>query len=505
MEMMMQEIPHGRDNPENPAKPDGWRGGAWAPGPRGRWGTGRGRQLFGLVALLLLGDALFWRHGPGLSLAIFAIAVFAVATADLWRQRAIWPPTMLLSLGVAPVVEHVQPLSIAFLVASLLTALVWARWPRRGMPGIAVLALRRLRGLPVAVLSSAVLGGRSLRKGFVPGPGGWSHPPVLAFARSWAFPIGGTLVFAVLLMQANPLIGRFLVPDVDLAPLVQRVLFWLGLGLILWPLLDPNPGVDAPIFIPPLGKVPTFGINAASVLRALVMFNLLIGLQTLMDMSILIGGADLPDGMSYAAYARRGAYPLLAAVMLAGGVALLARAYLGAHRAMRPLMLVWLAQNVMLCGSAMMRLDLYVDAYGLTYMRIYAMIWMALVAAGLALTAWQVWRGRSIGWLVLRATLLGVGTLYVCAFVNFAQMIAEQNLSGFRQTDWSYLCGLGPMAAGPMRMANGQLGMATEMTRADYSCPALVTPRYDGWRDFSYRTWRVRGYVSGARSTGHDE
>jgi hypothetical protein len=209
--------------------------------------------------------------------------------------------------------------------------------------------------------------------------------------------------------------------------------------------------------------------------------------------------------MSYASYAQRGAYPLLLTALMAGAFALAARPFLDEHRAMRPLIFLWLAQNVALCASALIRLDLYVDAYGLTYLRIYAMIWMVLVAFGLALTGWQVWRRRSTGWLMTRVALLGVGTLYICGFVNFAQMIAEQNLSGFRQTDWGYLCDLGPMAVGPMQTAQGPFGMAREITRAEDGCPALVTPRYDGWRDFSYRAWRVQGYVSGAISTGPGE
>jgi hypothetical protein len=79
----------------------------------------------------------------------------------------------------------------------------------------------------------------------------------------------------------------------------------------------------------------------------------------------------------------------------------------------------------------------YIQVYGLTYLRVDALIWMALVAAGLALTGWQVWRGRSNGWLVLRASALGLGVLYACCHVNFAAVIAETNLAQ-KRASWDY-------------------------------------------------------------------
>ncbi len=221
------------------------------------------------------------------------------------------------------------------------------------------------------------------------------------------------------------------------------------------------------------------------------MFNLLIRVQSVMDASILIGGAALPVGMSYAGYAQRGAYPLLVTALLAGVFALAARPFLGEHRALRPLMLVWLGQNVLLCLSALLRLDLYVDVYGLTYLRVYAMIWMGLVAGSLSLTAWQVWRRRTNDWLVLRALILAVTTLYVCAFVNFAGVIAEKNLTGNVRQDRSYICNLGQMASSPVRHASCGPDSVHGDDCGILSCDALVVPQDKGWRDFSFRIWRV--------------
>jgi hypothetical protein len=69
-----------------------------------------------------------------------------------------------------------------------------------------------------------------------------------------------------------------------------------------------------------LGKL--FGAEA--ILRSLVLFNLLFAVQTILDLIYLRGGVALPDGMTYATYAHRGAYPLMLTALLAAGFVLVA-------------------------------------------------------------------------------------------------------------------------------------------------------------------------------------
>nr|WP_280526934.1 ATP-binding protein [Rhizobium ruizarguesonis] len=60
-------------------------------------------------------------------------------------------------------------------------------------------------------------------------------------------------------------------------------------------------------------------LGHASLLRSPLLFNALFAVQTLLDLVYLWGGADLPDHMSHAEYAHRGAYPLIATALLAAG------------------------------------------------------------------------------------------------------------------------------------------------------------------------------------------
>lgn len=468
---------------------DGW----WLDAPtalppgvaQGRSRLARGPQRAALAGMVVLADILFWHHAPGLSLVLFAVALLLVAGAG--RGAKLARPLLVLLCAAAPVVEHLQALSLAFLALGLSVALVWLRRPEAGGAEALALAAAWLRRLPARWLApfmprSGVLAGlaRPTRAG----------QGLRKALRDWAFPLAGSLVFLALLMQANPVLARLLELDLDLWTALSRGLFWGAAALFIAPLLAPDlpdPLALSPIALPAARRL---GLNPRSTLRALLLFNALIAVQSATDLSILVFGAALPEGMSLAEYAHRGAYPLLAAALLAGGFALAARPFLGEHRAIRPLVLVWLAQNMVLCGAAMLRLEHYIDAFGLTYLRLYALIWMGLVALGLGLVAAQVVLARSNAWLLARCAALGLGTLYLCAFVNFAQIIAAQNLAR-PAPDAGYICTLGPMAHGALRAASlAQPGLTFE----DRPCAIADAPEIPGWREWGFRSWRVARY-----------
>lgn len=452
----------------------------------------------GLAVLILLADFLFWHQRLGLSLALFALAILIVAVIGSQARHNQWRPMMLLAVAAAPVVDHLQALSVGFLVLGLVMALIWVRRPEASSAEIIALVpafLRRLPGQWVTMLTPQRRPvGKLVRVASDSGS-------VRRLLRDWAFPLAGGVVLVALLMQANPLLARFLEVDLDLWTTLSRGLFWGGTALFLVPLLRPD--LPEPMGLPCVTVVSggRIGLNAGSVLRALVLFNFLIAVQTATDLSILALGAALPQGMSLAEYAHRGAYPLLVTALLAGAFALAARPFFGEHRAIPPLLFIWLAQNMVLCGAAMLRLEHYIDAFGLTYLRLYALIWMGLVAIGLGLVLVQLMRKRSNRWLLARCTFLGLGTLYICAFVNFAHIIAAQNL-GRTNSDTDYICALGPMAHAALGAAS--VPDAASGITISHPCAILYPPTTEGWRDWGFRSWRVVHYNEGVAALGQE-
>ncbi|WP_299936069.1 DUF4153 domain-containing protein [uncultured Pelagimonas sp.] len=429
-----------------------------------------------LLLVVALADRLFWEVEVGISLALFTIALFFVATADIRPRSRLVRPAILLLIGSLPIIEYVQLLSCLFLVLSFALALVWARSETPS-------SLDMIEGVWTLFASYFEKVARSLvyavqLKTLSP------TPNLAQILRSWGFPVGGALVFGGLLLMANPILLQAISIDIQFGDLMARGMFWLGVAVLFAPFLVadttivpmPNVRVSAEI-----REANLFGLTKTSCLRALWMFNTVIGVQTAMDLGIFVGGASLPDSMSYASYAHRGSYPLLATALLAGGFALLARPFLGEHRALKPLMYLWLAQNILLCLSAMLRLDLYVGAYGLTYLRIYAMIWIGLVAVGLTLVAWQARCDKTNVWLFTRWGGLATAVLFTCCFVNFADHIVHQNLT-MAKPDFDYICTLNPTA-------RGALGHPDANGLPSY-CPINRLNTLDNWQEWGFRNWR---------------
>lgn len=435
-------------------------------GPRRRQAVG------GLVILVALADVLFLDFAPGISLAVFALAVAGVVWLLLRRQTGLIGPGMLLVLSALPVVEYVQALSVAFLMGGSAVALCWAVLGRSEGA-----ALRRLVSLyPFLAIRQAI---EAVRQSHITSR---TDGAIFHILRAWGFPIGGALVLMALMLSANPVLSDWADRIWRFDIRLDRMLFWLGAAVMIWPVLavSVQPELLAPRAGPArMWDLPGLGLNAGSVANALITFNLLLAIQTGMDVLFLWGSADLPDGMSHAEYAHRGAYPLLATALLAGAFALAARPFLAEQPGLTRWMMLWLAQNVLLVISSLMRLSLYVDAYGLTYLRVHAAIWMALVAAGLCLTGWQILQGKSNKWLLLRSATLGIGVLYACCFINFAALIARENLHHPQRYDEYYVCQLGPMAA-------AEIAASPRLT----GCP-VQGPQITNWREWGFRADRV--------------
>jgi hypothetical protein len=154
----------------------------------------------------------------------------------------------------------------------------------------------------------------------------------------------------------------------------------------------------------------------------------------------------------------------------------------------------------------MLRLDLYVQIYSLTWWRVAAFIWMLLVALGLILIVARIAFGRSNIWLV-RMNLATLALLAcICAFINFPYVIATYNvehskeMSGNGQTlDSAYLLGLGPQALPAIDRYLAALTNAYVRDNLTWYRDQLVTNQLaelDSWRAWSFRGYRLKRYLA---------
>jgi hypothetical protein len=406
------------------------------------------------AALVGLADRLFWvGRGVGTTLGFFALA-WIVATLALsprvWRDRRSWIAAVGALLLAVPLLDAPGLLALMLFWISLTIAVLLPRAPGFDHAGRWVLRLI-LHGV------SSVIGPWQdmfrLRR-----PLGRNLPrqrilPLLPL------PLLGGAVFLALFASANPVIGdafySFGMPRLDDAT-IFRVLFWMVIATTVWATLRPR-RIGLPAIEPRTGAPMTLpGVSTGSVLLALWTFNALFALQNGLDIAFLWSGASLPAGVTLADYAHRGAYPLIATALLAGLfvlVALRPGSATAAVPAIRRLVVLWIAQNVFLVASSILRTIDYIEVYSLTGLRIAALIWMALVGLGLVLIVWRMLRGRNAGWLINANVAAALLVLTGCTMVDLGSVAAAWNIRHAREVggkgaelDLCYLDSLGSAA-----------------------------------------------------------
>lgn len=485
-------------------------------------------QRFG-VAVVLVGVADFFFYGQPVGITLFLFGMVLAAAIAALNPRSLnslafndhwfWVRPAALLAALLPLVENVSPLSVSIaLVALAAFALSLAGRLRSGLARIASQLSAFFIAAPFRFACDFVRWRKAARRH-------GRRRIRLAAVAVWVMPAGLGLVFLALFGAANPVIEYWfsLIDLFALLDLIQlpRLVFWLFALAGVWAFLRPR----LPRFFrrlplrprivrkepptPASTAVEDVLFGKAAILRALVVFNLLFALQTALDATYLWGGVALPDGLSYAAYAHRGAYPLIVTALLAAGFVLAALkpgSETSRDPLIRRLVYLWVAQNIVLVISSMLRLDLYIGVYALTYLRIAAFVWMGLVAAGLALIIARIALGKSSEWLLSANLLTLSATLYACCYVNFAATIANYNVDhSFEMTgqgvplDAWYVRSLGASAFPALdRFIAHQASApaANEPCRRDLAIghagdEAAYRAEQKNWRAWSFRDWRL--------------
>jgi hypothetical protein len=488
------------------------------------WTSRTGIAAGVLAGIVVCGDILLWQREPGISLFVFFLALI-VGVLALHPQKLGQGQTVILGvvalLSAAPFIEAVSPWALLTAVGGLaLLALgITDKLPKfedwgGAFTRFGVLAPVRFIGDGLRLVTE---GGQQKVRGHV-----------LRAAAVWVVPLVFAALFVLLFTAANPLIEsamRTIQLD-KLLDLLQpvRIILWGMIAVFAWPFLQPRllnwvplPQMRGPM--QPRAENLLFG--RAAILNSLVLFNLIFATQTVMDLLYLWGGVRLPEGMTNAEYAHRGAYPLIVTAILAGAFVLAAMRRNGPGQTspmIRLLVYVWVAQNVWLVISSLLRLKLYVEEYQLSEMRVAAGIWMLLVAIGLVLIVARIVLDQSNKWLVMSNLAVLSVTLWAVALVDIPSIIAHYNVRHSYEVtghgvplDRNYLSDLGAAAipaldeylatavhaSDEQKAIFGQLrsDFATRLSVNDPSTGAVMLRPLD-WREWTWREYRVRSYLA---------
>jgi hypothetical protein len=471
-------------------------------------------RLAAAIGCAALADWLFFGWDVGVSLALF-LGVLGAAAVACNGVRATRPVRVVMTAvfvaSLAALIENVDVLSmtIGMLATAMFVIVMTAGENSSWHRDLFEAATVPFRG-PFQLAGDVIRALRRIKRR----TSGW-----LGWLVAWIVPLSIFAVFLGLFSSANPLI-EYQLKRIDLWPLLEllkswRPVFWVFIVCAVWPLLyrgakrrparqstaDTSPAATEP-------SKPDYLLGEKAMSRSLILFNALFALQSGLDLTYLWGGANLPGGMGHAEYAHRGAYPLIATALLAAAFVLIAMRPGGPaenSRLIRPLVLAWIAQNILLVVSSIFRLDLYVAAYSLTYLRLAALIWMVLVATGLVLILLQIMRKKSNSWLLSANAVSLALVLYTCCFLNAPWLIASYNVAHCRELggtgpnlDMKYLESLGsaqtlPPVEAHLSQFPGTLSLSVAY-RASPDRNYLKLP--GNWRAWDFRRWRLERYFA---------
>jgi hypothetical protein len=313
----------------------------------------RGETAAWLALAMLWGAAMAWRGSGSLQgldfiATLFALGMAAVSLAD--------PGTALFAERMRDTVRTGVRVVRSVAVGALLLALREVALPiaRRPMPG----------RVPPAVRATLI-----------------------------ALPL--LLVFGALLRGADPVFASLVaLPEIDLETAFSHVAIvgffaWVTAGWARGALLAGPPGPRLPERLP-------FTLSTLDVTVALGALNVLFALFVATQIGVFFGGErflQAQTGLTAAQYARQGFFQMVWVVLLVVPVLLGTRAALRTERDMErrhtalALPLIGLLGVMIL--SAVLRMRLYVQYYGLTLDRLYPLVfmgWLAIVLVWLALT-----------------------------------------------------------------------------------------------------------------------
>ncbi|NTV78744.1 MAG: DUF4173 domain-containing protein [Clostridiales bacterium] len=250
---------------------------------------------------------------------------------------------------------------------------------------------------------------------------------------------------------------------------------------------------------------PLVAITITMILSAL--YLLFCGVQIA---GLFFGKLLLPDGYSYADYAREGFFQLLFVCIINLCVVLLCLAYFRESKLLKILLTVISACTYLMILSSAIRMILYIQVYYLTFLRIFV-LW-SLIVIFVVMTGVLIFIYHS-KFPLFRFTMFSVTILYILlAFSHPDYFIASYNLSKIKVKiadveeidglstfgDISYVLGLSKDAA--PAILDFYLNEEQRVEKSDdtwYNINEYFTEAQKAYEDMNFRTFNLSRYIAG--------
>jgi hypothetical protein len=360
------------------------------------------------------------RLDAALAAGLFLVAIAALAAAGIVRlPPRVWQLAVPAVLLTAAMLWRDTPVLFALDIAAfgsvVLLLVPQARAPRVARAGVSDYLRAGVMWAGSTVLGPLPLAAREIDWTQV--PAGPVTTRVRRVGLGFAAAVPCLVVFGSLFRSADPAYDRALARfvSVDFGPAAEHGAVVLAVGWCLagylWLAFRSSP---------PRRLVPRHGrIGSVEVVSGLGAVLALFVSFTALQLSYLFGGEEAVRamGLTYAEYARRGFFELVTVAVLTVPLLLVADWAVAAsdgpgRRRMRWMEGALVGVVFVLLASALDRMRLYTEMYGLTELRLYTtafMGWLAVVLGWFVATVLQgrrtrfAWGAAVAGWLVLGA------------------------------------------------------------------------------------------------------
>jgi len=363
-----------------------------------------------------------------------------------------------------------------------------------------------VRAALAAAVSACVgvflLVGREVAWTELPRRGGGRLPQARAAAVGALLALPLLLVFGGLFASADAVFRNLAANllDVDLAAATSHTfltafLTTLAAGYLWGALLRPAPP-------PAASEASRFTLGIVPVGTALGLLDLLFLFFVVIQLRYLFGGAELVQGatgLTYAEYARRGFFELVTASALVLPILLAAEWALrhephAAQRAFRYLAGLLLVLLAVVMASALRRMQLYVDEFGLSEIRLYSSAFMVYLAGVFVWFGWTALRGRPRRF-AFGALVQGFAVLAGLHLLNPDAFIVRTNLerpAAHRPFDAAYAASLSADAVPTLLAALPRLDETEQCRAARRLLSRWARDGHDDWRNWNLARERAR-------------
>lgn len=187
------------------------------------------------------------------------------------------------------------------------------------------------------------------------------------------------------------------------------------------------------------GKTPSVGQIESSILLGSV--NVLFFVFILVQLTYLFGGESniSAQGFTYAEYARRGFFELIAVAVISFLLLFATEKYVVKRETdhatgFKVFSTALVVQVLVIMASAFARLSLYEQAYGFTTLRLYSHAFIILLAVIFCLLLYKIYKDKKENTFAFRVFISLALFLAVMNFINPDAFIAQRNLERFTVT-----------------------------------------------------------------------